>query len=281
MQLHILPNKTDRYPAALMPDSLNQLFPLFKFRLRRTDAQFTADNVREIGLFKHQRRFIKHGQRQILNHTIRFHIAETGNLSENAFIRDFLVYAQNDQIRRYAQSLKLFDRMLCGFGFMLAGRLEIRYEGHMNVQCVLLANLQANLPDRLDKRLTLHIANGSANLRNHHICIRLVAYAVDESLDFIGNVRNRLNRIAQIAALTLARNHIGIDFARRQVGILIQVFVDKTLVMTQIQIGFCTVFCDIHLAMLIRAHGSGINIDIGIQFLRGHLEPSRLQQSSQ
>ena len=66
--------------------------------------------------------------------------------------------------------------MLCGFGFMLIGATKERYQRHMNEQAVLLAHLQRNLPDSLQKGLGLDIADGAADLRNDHIGIRLLSY---------------------------------------------------------------------------------------------------------
>ena len=50
---------------------------------------------------------------------------------------------------------------------------------------------------------------------------------------------------------------------------MIQILIDITLVVAQIQVSFGAVIGDEHLAVLIRAHGTGIHIDIRVQLLSG------------
>ena len=51
--------------------------------------------------------------------------------------------------------------------------------------------------------------------------------------------------------------------------------------MTQIQVGFGSVIRHEHLAVLQRAHGAGIHVDIRIQLLRSHLQAAGFQQTAQ
>ena len=51
--------------------------------------------------------------------------------------------------------------------------------------------------------------------------------------------------------------------------------------MSQIQIRLGPILGDIDLTVLIRAHGTGINVDIWVQLLRRDLQPPRLQQPAQ
>ncbi|CUP34884.1 Uncharacterised protein [Bacteroides xylanisolvens] len=51
--------------------------------------------------------------------------------------------------------------------------------------------------------------------------------------------------------------------------------------MTEIQIGFRAVIGDEDLAVLVRAHGARVDIDVRIEFLNGDFVASVLQQSAQ
>lgn len=51
--------------------------------------------------------------------------------------------------------------------------------------------------------------------------------------------------------------------------------------MTEIQIGFRAVIGDEDFAMLIRAHGARVDIDVRVEFLNGDFVASVLQQSAQ
>jgi hypothetical protein len=48
--------------------------------------------------------------------------------------------------------------------------------------------------------------------------------------------------------------------------------------MAEIEIGLGTIVGDIDLAVLVRAHGAGIDIDIGIELAQADLVSARLQQ---
>ena len=51
--------------------------------------------------------------------------------------------------------------------------------------------------------------------------------------------------------------------------------------MTEIQIGFRAVIGDEDLAVLVRAHGARVDIDVRVEFLNGDFVASVLQQSAQ
>ena len=108
------------------------------------------------------------------------------------------------------------------------------------------------------------LRRGFCILNNYHVCIRLFPYAIDKFFDFIGDMRDHLNSRAQIFSPSFLIQHIPIDFSCRQIGIFIQVFINKSLIMSQIQICLRAVFRDKHLSMLIRAHSSRIYINIRI-----------------
>ena len=129
--------------------------------------------------------------------------------------------------------------------------------------------------------MRFNIADGAADFRYHDISIRLFADAVYEVLDFICDMGNDLNGGAEIFAATLLVQNIPIHLSRGEIGIFIQIFVDKTLIVPKVQVGFRAVLRDIDLAVLIRAHRSGIDVDVRVEFLRGDLQPARLEKSAQ
>ena len=164
---------------------------------------------------------------------------------------------------------------------MLTGRFEIGDEGHMDVQTVILADLVSDLSDRFNKRLALDVADGAADLGDDYVRVGLFADAVDEALDLIRDMRDHLHRLAEILAVTLLIEHIGVDLACREVAVFVQILVDKTLIMTEIEIGLGAVLGHIHLAVLVRAHGTGIDVDIWVELLGGDLQAARFQQSAE
>ena len=56
--------------------------------------------------------------------------------------------------------------------------------------------------------------------------------------------------------------------------------VGEALVVAQVEIGFGAVVGDEDLAVLERAHGAGIDIQIGIELLQRHFEPAAFEQAA-
>ena len=56
---------------------------------------------------------------------------------------------------------------------------------------------------------------------------------------------------------------------------------DEALVMAEIEIGLGAVIGDEHFAVLERAHGAGIHIDVGIQLEHGDFEAARFENGGE
>ena len=68
------------------------------------------------------------------------------------------------------------------------------------------------LADRLEERQALDVADRAADLAEHEI--DLVLADVEEVLDLVGDVRDDLDRLAEVVAAALLLEHVGIDAAR-------------------------------------------------------------------
>ena len=83
----------------------------------------------------------------------------------------------------------------------------------MHVANVVAAGIAAVLANRFDKRDDLHVTDGAANLNNGDIGTQC-SKAADALLDFVGDVRNYLHRLAEVVTTALLSNHLGVDGAR-------------------------------------------------------------------
>jgi len=99
-------------------------------------------------------------------------------------------------------------------------------------------------------------------------------------LDFIGNVRNDLNRRAEIVAMTFFLQNGPVNFTGCNIRIFTEVNIDKTFIMPQVKVRFRTVICNEDFTVLVRAHRAGIDIDIRIEFLNCYFITAVFQQSS-
>ena len=146
---------------------------------------------------------------------------------------------------------------------------------------ILTSNFSLKLSDGLQEGLALNISNRTTDLDNGYGIFILRPGGVESGLDLIGDVGNHLYGASAVIPVPLFVQDGPVYFSRSHIGIAIQTFVDKPLIMSQIQVCLRAVIRDEHLAMLNGIHGTGIHIDIGIKLLHGHMIPSGLEQSAQ
>ena len=90
-------------------------------------------------------------------------------------------------------------RVLRRLGLGLAGRLQVRDQRQVDVQAVLLADVEGELADRFQERQALDVADGAADLGDDHVDV-VGGQLADGRLDLVGDVRDDLDRPAQVVA---------------------------------------------------------------------------------
>src|SRR5439155_15261382 len=103
----------------------------------------------------------------------------------------------------------------------------------------------------------------------------------DARLDLVRDVRDHLHGGAEELALPLLPQHRVPDRAGGVTRGARQVLVDKSFVVTDVEVRLRTVLRDEHLAVLEGAHRSRVDVEVGVEFLRLYPEPARLQQPAQ
>jgi len=86
-----------------------------------------------------------------------------------------------------------------------------------------------------------------------------------ERLIFVGDVRDDLHRAAEIIAAAFLVDHRLVDLAGGEVVAPAHPRAGKALVMAEVEIGLRTIVGNEHLAVLKRAHGAGVDVDIRIE----------------
>ena len=99
----------------------------------------------------------------------------------------------------------------------------------------------------------LDVADGAAHLDDDHVRLAVAGDALDALLDLVGDVRDDLDRAAQIVAAALLGDDRLVDAAGRDVAELGQVLVDEALVVAQVEVRLGAVVGDENLAVLVRA----------------------------
>ena len=174
---------------------------------------------------------------------------------------------------------QLADAVLRRLGLGLAGRLQIRHQREVHEQAILLADVERNLPDGFQEGQPLDVAHRAAELGDHDVDARLVEVE-DGCFDFVGDVRDHLDRAAQIFAATLFFDDAQIDLARRVVRLAREGAIGEPLVVPQVEIGLGAVVEHVDFAVLIGAHRARIDVDVRIELLHPHIQATTLEQEA-
>ncbi len=189
-------------------------------------------------------------------------VAEERDLAPLVF-RERPVGAAQQHIGLDADRAKLLHRMLRRLGLELAGARDVGHERQMDEGGRATRQLVAELADRLEEGQTLDVADRTADFAQHEIDA-LVAGG-DESFDGVGDVRDHLHRGAEIVAAPFLADDLLVDAPGGDVVGLAGGASGEALVMAEVEIGLGAVIGDEHLAVLIGAHGPGIDIEIGVE----------------
>ncbi len=191
--------------------------------------------------------------------------------------RDRPVRAADDHVGLDAPAAQLGDRVLGRLGLLLARRADERHQGHVDVEDVLPADVLAELPDRLEERQDLDVADRAADLGDHDVDV-LRGEREDPVLDLVGDVRDDLHRLAEVRAVPLLGEHRLVDRSGGRVALAVERHVDEALVVTEVEVGLAAVVGDEHLAVLEGVHRAGIDVDVGVELLQRDPQAPALEQ---
>ena len=182
----------------------------------------------------------------------------------------------DQHIRGKADGLQLLDRMLGGFGFQLSTGRKIGQQRQVHQDRLAARAFVNELTDRFKERQAFDIADRAADFAQHEI--NLIIADAQEVFDFIGDVGDNLNGLAQVIAAPFLFQHVGIDAARGNAVGLARRHPGEAFVMAKVKIGFRAIVGDEHFAMFKRAHRAGIDVQIGVQFAQADGIATGLQQ---
>ena len=147
---------------------------------------------------------------------------------------------------------------------------------------VLAADVVADLARRLQERLRLDVADGAADLGDHHVGPVAVGVGLghrqDAALDLVGDVRDHLDGVAEVFAAALLGDDRRIHLAGGDIRRPGQVAVEEPLVVADVEVGLGAVLGDEDLAVLERVHGARVDVEVRVELLHRHLQPARGEQ---
>jgi hypothetical protein len=144
---------------------------------------------------------------------------------------------------------------------------------------ILSTQLVAHLASRFDERLALDVSDRAADLRDDHIgarrsVCRLFGLQPHAPLDLVGDMRDDLDRVSEVLSPALLGDDGGVDLPRGHVRGLVEVDVEEPLVVTDVEVGLCSIVGHEDLAVLERVHRSRVDVEVGIELLHHDMQPA-------
>ena len=141
-------------------------------------------------------------------------------------------------------------------------------------------DFEFELARRFQKRQTFDVAGRPADLRNGDVHVVPVE-RTDGAFDLVGDMRDDLDRAAEITAFAFPRDDAAVDFARGVIAGFGTGDPGDPFIVAEIQVGLRAVVGDENFAVLVRAHGAGVDVQVRIQFLHGDPVAAFFQQKRQ
>ncbi len=150
----------------------------------------------------------------------------------------------------------------------------------MDGEQVLPSLLVAHLTDRLQEGLAFDVAYGAADLDDDDIAAAGPGHVTDAVLDLAGDVGDRLDGTTQEIAPPLFLDD-GLVYLTGGHGTEAgEVLIDEALVVSQVEVSLRTVAGDEYFAVLVRRHGAGVNVEVGVEFLDGDRDVAALEDAA-
>src|SRR5665213_1040891 len=282
LEFDVLSDQRDAQPAARILHPLGDRAPVLELRARRLEPQFAHGDLGEALRFEVQRDLVDRRCIRVLDDAVHGNVAEQRDLLlQLDRDRARAARAQHDRVGRDPDRAQLAHAVLRRLRLELVGGTEMREQREVHEHHVLVTDQVPHLPDRFEERQRFDVADRSADLDDADVGAAPFGDARDVCFDLVGDVRDHLDGRAEIVAAALLLDHRLVDLARRHVVVTGQRLVDEALVMPEIQVGLGAILGDEDLAVLVRVHGPGVDVDVRIELLDRNRDAPTLQQPPQ
>src|SRR5438105_8832635 len=153
-------------------------------------------------------------------------------------------------------------------------------EGRVDEQDILLPLLLPKLANRFEEGHPLDVANGPADFHQGDVGVFLLPHLADQRLDLVRDVRDDLDRLAEVVAAAFLLDDGPVDLPGRDVVVPGEVHIEEPLVVAEVQVDLRAVVEDEHLAVLVRIHRPRVDVQVGIDLDRTDLQTLRLQEDA-
>src|SRR5690606_9077752 len=249
-ELDVLADHGDAHRALRVRLGFDESIPDGEVGRRHVEPEHFAQQVVDALLVEHAGNLVDAVRIPYRDHGIERHVGEQRDLGA-LVLGDASIGTAQQQVGLDSDLAQLLHRVLGRLGLEFAGRGDERHQGEMHETDVAAAELEAHLPRGLDEGQRLDVTDGAADLDDGDVDRVGGAdrgAAIDEGLDFVGDVRDDLDGAPEVFATTLFLDDRFVDLAGREVVRATHPGGNEALVVAEVEIGFGAVFGDEDLA---------------------------------
>ena len=255
-------------------DLVDEDLPLGEIGVDVAELEDLADDVVEALLVEDERDLVEVAGVGRVDDGVDRHVAEVGDLALQPVGERLL--AAHTMASGWMPRLRSSVTECC-VGLVFCSADDHGRERDVHVADVVAADVEAELPDGLEEREDLDVADRAADLGDDDVDV-VAGQARDAALDLVGDVRDDLHGLAEVVAAALGGQHRRVDRAGGGVGVAGEVLVDEPLVVAEVEVGLAAVVGDEHLAVLERVHRARVDVDVRVELLHRDPQAAGLQQ---
>ena len=278
LELHVLPDERDLHRLRGLVGALDELLPAREMRLPGLEPEVVDDEVVDLLFAEVQRDLVDVVDIAGRDHCGLREAREQGDLAAD-LLGQRALGAADHHVGRDADAPQLVDGVLRRLRLQLAGVADVGHEREVDEHAAGATGVDRELADGLEERQGLDVADGAADLRDHHVDIGALRDHPNALLDLVGDVRDDLDGRAEVVAAALAADDRVVDRAGRDVGAATGVRVGEALIVAEVQVRLGAILGDEDLAVLVRRHRAGVDVDVRVELLEGDREAARHEQA--
>ena len=212
--LDVLPDEVERDLVGRVPDALDEVAPVVHAGLGDGQAQPLQQDLVQALFGEIERHLVDARDVARGDDRLFVDVTEERDLPLHVVVERPIGPAEQ-HIGLDTDRPQVAHAVLRGFGLEFAGRRDERHQRQVDIDGVVAADVLAKLPDRLEKRQTLDVADRAADFDEQDVDV--LGGGADALLDLVRDVRDDLHRPPEVVAASLLLNDRQIDLAGRPV----------------------------------------------------------------
>ena len=144
---------------------------------------------------------------------------------------------------------------------------------------VLAAGVVLELAEGFEEGQAFDVAGGAADFSDENV--DAIAPFEDAVFDFVRDVWDHLHGLTEVVTAPFFLDNSFVDLAGAQAVEAGEDARGKAFVVAEIEVGFGAIVEHVDLAVLVRAHGTWIDVEVGVEFLDTDLQSPAFQEGAE